>query len=205
MAPYDGYLRQPMGMGFGLERPDTIFKRKFRWLLKIDGVSAQGVNALPPEKSARPSMSFKENEVQHISESVFFPGKPEWKPLNLTLYDINCNSNPVFDWLNSLYQPRTGKYCYVVNENFANQNDPTAYTGFKKNAELLLYDGCGDCIEKWRYENCYPQSVDWQDLDMGSSDILMVEVTLRYDRAYMIPCKDAYDYITRGQQPNCPW
>jgi hypothetical protein len=51
-----------------------------------------------------------------------------------------------------------------------------------------MYDGCGNCIERWQYDNLWPQAVDFQELDMGSSDIVMADITCRYDRAYVIPC-----------------
>jgi hypothetical protein len=32
--------------------------------------------------------------------------------------------------------------------------------------------------------------VEWQDLDMGASDVLVVELALRYDRAYIVKCEN---------------
>jgi hypothetical protein len=170
-----------MGLGFGLDRRTTIFKRKFRWLLRIPGISADGVNSLPPAKAARPSMSFKENEVQHLHETIYYPGKPEFKPFSLTLYDIKCNQNPVMEWLGRLFTAKTAEYKFVLNDGGAN-------TSIKQNATLEMYDGCGNCIERWQYDNLWPQAVDFQELDMGSSDIVMADITCRYDRAYVIPC-----------------
>ncbi len=172
--------QENMGLGFGLEKPSTVFKRKFLWLFKIPGISAEGTRSLPPEKAARPSLSFREIEVQHVNETIFYPGKPEWKTLNLVLFDIKCNENPVFDWLRRLYDPAQGTYRFVIN------GDVT--TNFKQNAILEMYDPCGGCIEKWNYENCWPQTAEFQELDMGSSDVMMVDLTLRYDRAYVVPC-----------------
>jgi phage tail-like protein len=171
-----------MGLGFGLESDRTVYKRKFRWLFKIPDISAEGVKALPPQKAARPSLSFKENECQHINETIYFPGKPEFKTFNLVLYDLACQDNPVFDWIKRLYDPQNGKYKFPI------MGDSTK--NLKQNANLELYDRCGNCIEKWRYENCWPQSVEWQDLDMGASDVLVVELALRYDRAYIVKCEN---------------
>ncbi len=170
-----------MGLGYGLEKTDTVFKRKFRWLFRLPDISAYGTRSLPPEQAARPNVSFRENEVQHVTETIYYPGKPEWKSFNLVLYDIRCNDNPVFNWLRRLYDPKAGTYGFVVNENDSTLN-------FKQTATLEMYDGCGNCVEKWQYDNCWPQAVDFQDLDMGSSDILMADLTMRYDRAYVIDC-----------------
>src|ERR1035437_19181 len=102
--------QQTMGLQFGLERDDLCIKRSFRWLFKIDGISASGVNSLPPQKSARPSVSFKEMSAEGLNETIYFPGKPDWKPINLVLYDISTNDNPVFNWIKQIYDPQNDTF-----------------------------------------------------------------------------------------------
>lgn len=173
-----------MGVNFGLEDNTRSFKRKFRWLFKIPGISAsdEGIaHALPHRRGARPSLSFKEVECQHLSETIYFPIKPEWKELNLVLYDIGCKSNPVYQWVSQLYNP-SGVGPRVWNPPVSG----TKTTSFKKNATLDLLDGCGNTIERWQFDNCYPKQADWGDLDMDSSDVLTVDVTIRYDRAWLV-------------------
>src|SRR5581483_11741300 len=68
-----------MGLRFGLENDFLAIKRKFRWLFKIPNISASGINSLPPKSGARPSLQFKEAEVQHLNETVYYPMKPDWK------------------------------------------------------------------------------------------------------------------------------
>jgi len=169
-----------MGLSFGLERADTCFKRKYRWLLKIDGVCGQdgsaGVQTLPPSKAARPSLSFKEMEVPHLNETLFYPVKPEWKPITLSIFDLKKNKHPVFEWLKTIYNPQEGKWKPSVT---GGQN------GLKRRATLELYDGCGNTLEEWIFENAWPQGVEFGELDMGSSDLVTADITLRYDRAYI--------------------
>lgn len=172
-----------MGLGFGLEKLTSIPKQKHRWLFYFTDVSAKGIGILPPAKSARPSTSFKEIEIQHVTETVYFPGKPEWKTITLSLYDICSEYNPkgehpVMNWLKRLYDPESADYTFIIDEADDTKN-------FKLDASVELYDGCGNCLEKWILNNCWPQAVDFQDLDMGSSDVLLAEMTLRYDRAYI--------------------
>lgn len=163
-----------MGFQFGLEKASLSHMRKFRWLLKIPDVSAQGTDALPPSKSARPSLSFKEMEAQHLNETIFFPAKPEWKPINLTLYDIKNGSSPVFKWLNHIYKVSNSAATWAP-----------SCEGFKRQMVLEMYDGCGCIQEKWIYENAYPTTIDFGDLDMASSEVCMIDMTIRYDRAYI--------------------
>lgn len=166
---------RPMGFDFGLHKDSTKFKRKFRWLFKIDSVSAddRSVSSLPPSKGARPSVSFKEIEVQHLNETIFLPGKPEWKTINLTLFDIaNNGKNPVFDWLKKIYDPESGSFI--------------SSTSLKKpNATLELYDGCGQILEEWKFESIWPQTIEFGELDMDNTDVITCDITLRYDRSYL--------------------
>lgn len=165
-------MARNMGFDFGLESPNLCLMRKFRWLFKIPEVSAYGTNTLPPEKGARPSLSFKEIEAQHLNEIIYFPSKPDWKPVTLTLYDLKKNTNPVFEWLKKQYDPEKGDW-----------NVPGQ---FKKGiASLEMYDGCGNVQETWIFENVYPNNIEWGELDMSDSTYVTVELTLRYDRAYI--------------------
>jgi len=100
----------PMGFQFGINSPATCFPRKFRWMFGLDDISPHlrdgSVNVLPPKKAARPQITFKDMEAQHLSETVFFPGKAEWKPINITLYDLPKDiGHPVFEWVRRIYRP----------------------------------------------------------------------------------------------------
>lgn len=166
-----------MGFDLGLADPTACFKRKNRWLFIVPDVCGEGVNALPPLKSNRPSISFKEIEVQHISETVYFPGKPEWKPITISLYDVDTKRtrfHPVFEWLKKLYD--VSEKDVIINP---------SCDEFKKQANLQLLDGCGNVVEEWIYEGIWPQSVEFGDLDMSSSEVVTCDLTLRYDRAYI--------------------
>lgn len=161
---------------------DICMMRKFRWLFFIDGVSDDGASALPPDKGARPSLSFKEIEVQHLNETVYFPGKPDWKPIQLTLFDLKTNYNPVFEWLSEQYDVCGGN----------DQSSEAAYwstpRNFKRDGKLKMFDGCGNVMEEWVFKNMWPNNIEWGDLDMSNSEYITVELTLRYDRAWVTDC-----------------
>jgi hypothetical protein len=173
-----------MGWDYGdgaLSDPKVCFKRKNRWLFFIKNVSAEkeqnnsGVSCLPPFKGGRPGLTFKEMDAQHLNETIYFPSKPDWKPINLSLYDIKKNKNPVIEWIKKVYE---------VSKDGSNWK-PSA-SGFKMGTCFLeLYDGAGNTIEKWVLENVWPNSIDFGDLDMSSSEVVTIDLTLRYDRAYL--------------------
>lgn len=164
------------------------WKRKFRWMLWIPDICDGKIDTLPPSKSARPNLSFKEIEVQHLTETIYLPGKPEWKTLDLTLYDVynnctianNCRNpktHPIINWVNKLYEVNDNDAKYLYSNNYDNK-----FT--VPRAILYLLDGCGSICETWVYENVWLQSVDFGELNMADSDILYVDCVLRYARGY---------------------
>jgi hypothetical protein len=169
-----------MGMGI-LADPKTNFKRKFRWMFRLLSGKwiGTGVGALPPMKGARPSLEFKDIEVQHVTEDIYLPGKPSWKPINLVLYDIcpPSNDHPIWDWILTCYDPintNGTNYFAILDKNF------------KQDCVLEMYNGCGAVLEMWYFENAYPSQVNWNDLDMADSGVVTCDITLKYDRAYLV-------------------
>jgi hypothetical protein len=173
-------MGRKMGLDFGLESKTMCYKRKHRWLFIIPSVSADGISTKPPYKGARPNLSFKEMEVQHITETMYFPSKPDWKPITLTLYDTTGN-NPVSNWLYNLYIPRSGKWGFPAKSGGGGSDA----SSFIKTCSLELYSGCGDVLETWTFEDVWPQQIDWGDLDMANTEIVTIDLTLRYGRAYI--------------------
>lgn len=162
-----------MSFDFGLDKSSTCFKRRFRWLLKIPEISASGINSLPPLKSSRPDIGFKEIAVEHLNETIYLPGKPDWKPITLSLYDLKKNSHPVFNWLQRLYDPCSGEM------------KTPADNGFFVTPTLELYNGCGDVMETWTFEGAWPNQIQFGELEMSNSEFLTCDLTIRYSRAYI--------------------
>jgi hypothetical protein len=162
-------------------------KKKHRWMFSISPFIGDEINMLPPSKGSRPSLSFKEFSAEHLNETIYFPGKVEWSNMELSLYDLKCNDNPIFEWMKRIYDPTP-----TSNNNrgfYGPSLLPPGNAGtphFKRQATLNLYDGCGNIIESWIYMNAYPQKIDWADLDMSSSELTTVEISIRYDRAYVV-------------------
>ena len=64
-----------------------------------------------------------------------------------------------------------------------------------------MYSGCGDVMEEWVYSNIWPNNIEWGDLDMSNQDVVTVEMTLRYDRAYAEDCSDNGSLFTGDINP----
>jgi len=133
-------------------------------------------------------LEFREQQVSHLVQHIFYPVMGDWKPLQLTLYDTRPNENKVFEWVKMAYDPKPES-----NDDESNDEWKPVYTEgcsestcFKRNAVLCMYDGCGKVTEKWKYENCYPREVNFGDLDMADMSLVLLEISLRYDRAYLV-------------------
>ena len=183
-----------MGMQMGLEGDGRYCKRPFRWMFSVDNVigdlsSAGSLQCLPPEKGARPNLSFKETNVQHLSEEVFYPTKPDWKPITVTVFDLKLGKHPLWQWLTELYDPNNDSEFNVPNVNKRPTTVPSVNkgptTGFIRQCTLQLFDGCGNTVEQWIFEDCWPQAVNFQTLDMTQNGLVMCDITLRYARAYI--------------------
>lgn len=175
-------MARKMGLDFGLNHSGRFVKRKFRYLMRIDDVVADDNKAqktLPPLSSARPSLSFKEMNANHLIEEVFYPARPDWKPINLVLYDLKLDNNPVWDWITEFYNPEEGT---LVTPN----EDSSPTSGFIRKVTLDLFDGCGSIVESWVYEDAWPTSINFQTLDMGDTGVCTIDLSLRYVRAYVI-------------------
>ncbi len=177
-----------MGLDAGLNT--RACKRKHRWLMSIDGVSGTStsgaITVLPPQRGARPQLIFKEMVAKHLNEDVYYPAKPDWKPVNLTLYDIKTDNSgdsveghPVFNWIRDIYIPADAGGADVGSW------VPPIPAFLGRDTRLQLFDGCGNILETWVYKQAWPQSINFQDLDMGNSQILTCDLTLRYVRAFV--------------------
>lgn len=182
----------PNEIKMGMFNPNAVFKRQFRYMFTIYNVvgnpSADMMYAKPPLKTQRPNISFKELQFEHLSETIYMPGKAEWKPIPLTVYDIagyqqgsSCKyiGNSVYDWIKSFYKPYSSDYTFACE----GVDQPL---GIKRPAYLTMYDGGGGLLEQWAFDNAWCQDVNFNDVDMGGQDVMMIDLTLRYDRAYLI-------------------
>jgi hypothetical protein len=206
-----------MGIGFASQ---VLFKRQNRFIMYIPGIThtltgQRAISkALVEEKSARPNISFKEVEVPHLIETIYFAGRPDWKPLKVTLYDV-ANGNPAWDWIRSLYGVYHIEDFNTGGRSSSNSNISVQYKGslnatslaggsldesqtFKRTIQIFMLDGCGNAIEAWTYMHAFPTDVEFGETDMTGNDVMKVNLTLRYDRAYWESCSDEMNALVQS-------
>ena len=165
--------------GQGGNQPNNVVetRRKHRWIFETlaQGAFPGGRESLLLLQSAsRPHATFEEPEMHHNQEKVYFAGKHSWEPITLVWYDGEQNpdvAKEVYDWLDTGVLESVGS---------ANVNAPNAY---KKDSSLQMLDGAGSPTETWQIFGCWPQDINWGDLDYTNTEIQTIEVTMRYDRA----------------------
>lgn len=190
----------PIQMGIGKigTTNEVIFKRKFRWTFEVQNVCAgKNVNTgvVPPwyvKLASRPNVTFDETEINFLQGKMFIPGKATFETISVTYYDIgpvkSTNILYLYNWIGSVYNflgaptgPAPGG-----NNGAGSWENPTMSSfargpgGYGGTGLLMLWDGGGKAIEQWTIYDCWPQSVNFGDLDYSSSDECNIELTLRY-------------------------
>lgn len=184
---------RPMGLGL-IGDGGVIFKRKFRWTmqieycLKADGTDGSNNKFVPEEfvkVGARPQIDIEETEINYLHGKMWIPGKATWQTMTVTYYDVTGKSDDVvfknpnqakknitglFGWLASVYDITDNVNLYMG----------AKAANYQGEGLILLYDGCGYPLEGWLLKNMWPQSINFGELDMSSSEECTVELTLRY-------------------------
>jgi len=174
-------------INMGLYNTNLRFKRQMRFAFLIEGVSMYGgLDVKIAYKAQRPNISFKEIALEHLTETIYMPGKVEFKPIQITLYDtynpaLN-KENPIFKWIESYYYPEAAVYRFATQ----NPNAGQAADQFKKTAYLNMYDGSGCLVESWEFQNAWPQDINFNEVDYSSNDVMSIDLTLRYDRCFAL-------------------
>lgn len=177
-----------MGIGkLGID-PGLTFKRKFRWLFSVDGIctSAGGSLKVDPfyvKSASRPNISFDEQEIHYLHGKMYLPGKPTFETITVTYYDVVAQdgSQPLaalYTWISNVYDFMSSSTAWKTARMAANAlGGSSSYGG---EAKLVMLDGCGKALERWTLFQCWPQSVNFGDLDYSSAEEATVELTLRY-------------------------
>jgi hypothetical protein len=143
-------------------------KRKFRWILEIDGV-----DAFVMKTAARPQATFEETVIDYINAKRWIAGKQAWNPIAVTLHDPIAPSaaQSVMDWMRLNYENLTGRMGYA--------------SIYKKDITLKLLDPQGAVVELWDLKGAWPMDLNWGDLDYASSDNLEISLSIRFDNAIL--------------------
>jgi len=147
-------------------------RRAHRWLFETIGNALTSSCLLLLKEASRPHPTIEEPEMHHNQEQVYFAGKHKWDSVKMSWYDGEQPtdvSSEIWGWLNK-----------VIDIPNATAFLPSEY---KMDATLQMLQADGKHNEQWNLYGCWPQDVNWNTLDYTSTELQLIEVTMRYDRA----------------------
>lgn len=154
--------------------PIAEVRRTYRWVFQSIGHLPGSREILLLLRSAsRPSVSMEQVEMHHQQERVYYAGKHTFEPITMTWYDVEQDpdvSDAMWRWIN-----------VCLDLPGMTVAAPSSYK--RNNSELRMRDGRGNTTESWRLYHGWPANVNWEGLDYTSTDLQVIEVEFRYDRA----------------------
>ncbi len=143
-------------------------KRKFRWVLQIEGV-----DAFLMKTAARPSFETDEIEIGFINATRYLAGKTKFSEMSVTLYDpiAPSASQQIMEWIRLHYESVSGRAGYA--------------DFYKRDLQLKVLDPVGTVVELWDLKGCWLTTVEYGDLDYDVSDAMEVTISIRYDNAVL--------------------
>jgi len=212
-------------------------KRKFKFLMSIDGRGtsgttigeADGVQLKIPEyvvkKAGKPSFSISEAKHSFLGHNFFFPGKIEWKEVDVTVVDAGgFNEQDITDLAGTnkngnLQTDTTKTIMQLLNEmgyQHPNQTGTAVTNGtaggvktFSKwggttslgTVKFKALDSNGEIVESWELKNAWIKDVNFGDGDYSSDDVVDITIKLRYDWAEYTPATPPAVTGTRASYP----
>ncbi len=148
-------------------------QRQYDWSIEIplDPQGDQIIIMQSLESSNLPTESNEEIELHFANEVRYVAGKAIYETIPLILKDFvdQQTKNAMIRWRRRVYNPETGSVGLA--------------SDYKKNASLVLVGPNGETTRVWRLIGIWPQMVNYGPLDMTASEKVLIEATLRYDRA----------------------
>jgi hypothetical protein len=165
--------------GASLTRGKVEVRRVHRWVFETMSGLDQSI-FIVLKTASRPTLATEEPVMFHDQERIYLAGQHTWEPCTLTWYDTEQSpdcSTAIWNWLN-----KTGSVGGPLHVPEMWVEKPEVYKGV---ATLAMTDGHGDATEKWTFYNGWPKDINWNatGLDYSSTELALIEVKYRYDRA----------------------
>ena len=163
-------------------------KRSFRFTLSVAGTNDEGLQEFLIEKVNKPGFSVSESEVKYLNHTFYYPGRVTWNDISFTI--IDCLDPPVANaTVQVMKMLQASGYSIPQGPAVAgaletlSKSSSLAALGMVK---IHQYSAAGGAPqETWILNNAWIKDVKFGDLDYGSEDMQKVEVTLKYDNAYV--------------------
>lgn len=164
----------------GLLMPKLQFRFRVNFL--NFGVEANSIELTKQViECSRPSVAFAEITLPVYNSTIYLSGKHTWSPMTINIRD-----------------DASGSVAKLIGQQIQKQMDfveqASAATGqdykFQTNIEIL--DGGNGAavpqvLETWELYGCFLQSANYNALNYGTSDVVTVALSIRFDNAIQAP------------------
>ena len=143
-------------------------KKQHQFIMAIDGIPAYLIKS-----AAKPSIANGEIALDHINVQRYVKGKSVWSTLAISLYDpiVPSAAQAVMEWIRLHHESATGRDGYS--------------SFYKKEIKLRQLSPLGEIIEEWILHGTYITDANFGSLAWETEDIVNIELTLRYDWAFL--------------------
>jgi hypothetical protein len=143
-------------------------KRNYRWILAIEGIDSFLVTS-----ANRPSVSINDTKIDYINSYRRVAGKLEFGDLSIKLHDpiAPSGAQQMMEWIRTHYESVSGRAGYA--------------DFYKRDIQLKMLDPIGTVVELWDIKGAFLTSINFNSLDYGSDDIMMIDATIKYDNCVL--------------------
>ena len=149
-------------------------KKQHQFILSIpDTTGAAAIPAYLIKTSAKPTISNSEITLDHINVQRYVKGKSVWNSIAVQLYDPiePSAAGAVIEWVRLHHESATGR------DGYSNM--------YKKTLTLQQLSPIGEVIEEWQMVGAFITEANFGSLDWSAEDVVMIDLTLRYDYAFL--------------------
>lgn len=145
-------------------------KRANRWLFQFDDDT---IPTFIARVASKPNLTVEPVSIDFMNTKRYIAGKFEWGTITLGLYDpiAPSASQKVMEWVRLSYENLSGRAGYAA--------------FYKKNFSLLSLDPVGAPVEQWDIQSAWVTEATFGDLDMASSELQQIDITIRMDRCVL--------------------
>jgi len=162
--------------GAGILQP----KQKFKWRVTFANLGG-GIDSQPVSVSAvtvtRPSISHEEVQLDRYNSKIWIAGKHSFEPIQLSILDsVDGRASQVIQaqiQTQQLLIGAQGQYLATAGE----------ASSYKFSMAIEMLDGADTPIERWSLSGAWIKEANFDDLDYSSSDVVKINLTIRFDIA----------------------
>lgn len=146
-------------------------QRQSNWSFEVLLPGGSNNIALAIESANTPKWGVEALELHFANEVRYVAHKATYEAIPLRVKDFVDIpiAAQMYAWQLLVYNPETGAIGFAKD--------------YKKEAAIILYGPDGSMQRRWTLRGCFPMGWDPGPLDMNSTEKVVMELTLRYDKS----------------------